>query len=138
MYRHLLTVGSVADLDLALNRLNSDKSKSHTIVVDRRTLWVKGDGSDRYTSEELARGVFVQVGALRTNVFEIRPADAPLAARDKIDSTTVKKSYERVRERLKAAAEKDREEEKGRTILVPDGRCIELTAAYGAAKLPQV
>ena len=97
------------------------KPGSYTILSDRRTLWVKADGSDRYTSEELARGVFVQVGALRTKVFEIRPADAPLAARDKVDSTAVKESYERARERLRSAAEKDREDEKGRTILVPDG-----------------
>ena len=100
-----------------------ERGRSYTVLSDRRTFWTKADGGCAWTAEELGRGIFVQVGAARTKVFEIRPLAEPLPTDgfDRIGQEDVRKAYEAARPELEKAAARDREEESRRTNLLPDG-----------------
>lgn len=100
-----------------------EKGRAYTVLSDRRTFWTKADGGCDWTAEELERGIFVQVGAARTKVFEIRPYAKPLSTDgcDRIGQGDVRRAYEAARPALEKAAACDREEEAGRTHLIPDG-----------------
>ena len=99
------------------------KGRTYTVLSDRRTYWTKDDGVFQWSAEELERGIFVQVGAARTKVFEICPYAEPLptAGCDRIGQAAVRQAYETARPTLEKAAVRDREEEAGRTNLLPDG-----------------
>ena len=94
----------------------------YTVVQDRRTL-VTRKGVSVWTAEQLTKGLFLGVGAARTAVFEIRPAaeHAERTAVDRLDMTDFRELYEEARPRLKPLADRDREEESGRTLLLVDG-----------------
>ena len=105
-----------------------EKGRSYIVVSDRKTFWTKNGGRFLWSAEELERGLFVQVGAYRTKVFEIIPYDktrpVEQAGRDMVDQDSVRRAYEAARPALEKAAERDREEEKGRTFLIPDGIAV--------------
>jgi len=94
----------------------------YTVVQDRRTL-VTRKGASVWTAAQLEKGLFLGVGAARTAVFEIRPAaeHAERKAVDRLDMTDFRELYEAARPRLKPLADRDREEEAGRSLLVVDG-----------------
>jgi hypothetical protein len=98
----------------------------YTILADRETLWTKSGGGYLWTEKELEAGVFAGVGAARTKVFEIRPVEALDAQRatDKQPVDALYRTYEEMKRELKEKADRDREEEKGRSNLCPDGLLI--------------
>ena len=81
----------------------------YTLVSDRDTVWTRG-GNAVWSEADLEKGVFVQVGALRTKVFEMRPAEerADEEAKYMICESDVRRRYAEVRGALKAAAEEDK------------------------------
>ena len=85
------------------------KKGGYTLVSDRKTIWTR-EGKSVWSEADLEKGVFAQVGALRTKVFEIRPAaeHAECSAKDRVDGADVMRRYAAVREALKAAAEEDK------------------------------
>ena len=98
----------------------------YTILVDRQTLGTKSGGGDLWTEKELEAGVFAGVGAARTKVFEIRPVEAGdvQKAADKQPVDALYRTYEEMKDSLKEKADRDREEEKGRSNLCPDGLLV--------------
>lgn len=104
-------------------RCHGLKTGEYVVVDEDGTLWAKDDLSVRHSAEELERGIFVRVNALSTRVFEIQPAERCPAERlwRPVSEVEVRRQYEAAREDLRKAAEVDREEEKGRTVLLPDG-----------------
>ena len=98
----------------------------YTVVSDRQTVWTRAGGVASWSAAELEKGVFVAVGKARTKVFEIRPVakDGNLEAKDMMDAADVRRLYEELRPSLRREADRDHEEEAGRTILNPDGTPI--------------
>lgn len=98
----------------------------YTILADRETLWTKSGGGYLWTEKELEAGVFAGVGAARTKVFEIRPVEAGdvQKAADKQPVDALYRTYEEMKDSLKEKADRDREEEKGRSNLCPDGLLV--------------
>jgi len=95
----------------------------YTVVSGGKTLWAKPGGEAAWTERELAAGVFVTVGAARTEVFELRPLaeNAHKKAVDRMDADAVLRRYRERRGELGEKAAKDRAEEALRTHLFVDG-----------------
>ena len=85
------------------------KKGGHSLVSDRKTLWTRGNKAV-WSEADLEKGVFVQVGALRTKVFEIRPVGewVEATAKDRMDEADVQRRYAAVRDALRSVAEEDK------------------------------
>lgn len=91
------------------------------IVDEKGVAWVPADGRTVWSAAELAAGVRLEIGASRTRVFEIRPADAGLK-----DATAIRTSaetaarYSARRSALAEEARRDAEEEAALPLPKPD------------------
>ena len=103
-------------------RLSGLAPGAYTVVSEGKTLWTNRDGGVAWTADELAKGVFLAVGAARTVDFEIRPANehAERRAVDEMSAAAIRALYGRLRPQLAAEAERDRAAEARRGLLYPD------------------
>lgn len=94
----------------------------YMVTSGGKTLWTKSTGEAVWTTEELARGLIVGVGAVRTVDFEIRPASEGMNGRAKEEMTqaTVRAAYEALRGSLERASERDRASEAARGEVLMD------------------
>lgn len=81
-----------------------------TVVSDDGTLWTKAADETAWTADELAKGLFVSVGAARTRVFEIVPEGktGPTAPKALMTSAAVRKAYDERKADLAEKAVVDR------------------------------
>lgn len=106
-----------AFFDLAVKGLTGDFS----LVDEAGVVWAPADGKTVWTAEELAAGVRLEVGALRTRVFEIRPAAAGLTGATAVrTSAETAARYAERRRALAAEAERDAREEAAAPLPKPD------------------
>jgi len=82
------------------------------LVDEDGVIYVKDDGSEIWSADELAAGIRLMVGASRTKVYEIVPEAKPISGRSVITPTDVEMMYRSSRERLRKAADEDRRYEK--------------------------
>ena len=86
---------------------------SYDVIDETGVLYAKDGKSESWTAEELAAGVLLQVGAMRTRVFEIVPSDKRKGSvRAKITAAEMRCAYETRKAELEKEAAKDREWEK--------------------------
>ena len=85
-------------------------SGRYTVVSDDGTLWAKAADETAWTADELAKGVFVSVGAARTRVFEIVHEDqaGPTAPKALMTSAAVRRAYDARKADLAEKAAADR------------------------------
>jgi len=82
------------------------------LVDEDGVIYVKDDGSEIWSADELAAGIRLMVGASRTKVYEIVPEAKAISGRSVITPTDVEMMYRSSRERLRKAADEDRRYEK--------------------------
>ena len=95
-------------------RADGLKPGDHEIVSDDGVAWIRGRTETVWTAEDLAKGVFLSVGAARTRVFEIRPAGSAgiAAATACMTADRVRGDYESRRSVLAEFAARDAAEAK--------------------------
>lgn len=95
---------------------------AYEIVSDDGVRWAKAEGDAAWTGEELAKGVFLSVGAARVRAFEIRPVGAtgPTPATREMTTARLRAAYAARREELAAAATRDREAAKHEMVGVTE------------------
>jgi hypothetical protein len=103
-------------------RLKGLAKGDYTVLSEGKTLWTKDAKNVAWSSDELAKGIFLAVGAMRTADFEIRPAGerAECKAKNVLTVRDVKSLYEKSRPALAREAEKDKAEESMRGLTYPD------------------
>ena len=86
----------------------------YAIVSEDGTLFAKGEKHRFWDAAELAAGVWLGVGAARTKVFELRPADghAMDGVRDIMTMPRLQEVFRQREKALRAAAAEDAEQEK--------------------------
>jgi len=103
-------------------RLEGLADGSYTVMSEGKVLWTNSDGGATWTSAELAKGIFVAVGAARTVDFAIRPASEREEKKtvSEMSARAVRALYNKARERLAREAAKDKAAEQERGLLYPD------------------
>ncbi len=82
------------------------------VVDEDGVLYAKDGETSLWTGAELEKGVRLQVGAMRTKVFEIVPSDQPVSPKSVLTRAAIDRAYEARRPALKAAADEDARYEK--------------------------
>ena len=111
--RRIVAVINFWEKGEAFFKLKSSGLKGRFRVIDEDGVAYVKDGScDTWTAEELARGVDLAVGAMRTRVFEIVPIEESVSPSRRMTSGRLRAIYESRREELKKAADEDMRHEK--------------------------
>lgn len=80
----------------------------YAVVDEKGVLYANAGGGRTWTAAELAQGVRLTVGAVRTRVFEIVPAARLPKTVDTVSPDELQRLYRARREELRKAAEEDR------------------------------
>ena len=86
--------------------------EKYRLVDEDGVLYLKKDGDEIWSAAELAAGVRLMVGASRTKVFEIVPAERAVPGKSVMTQKDMEELFRVRREELHKAAEEDRRYEK--------------------------